>query len=86
MKYLRIIRNFIIAAGILTILFRNTLHFSLSYSFLWWLFVFLLFGITASAFEKLFELKYPRFKVIGMIIGFAIGGVILALIFGIPNI
>jgi len=80
MKYLRIIRNYIIAAGILTILFRG-LHPSPPHSFLWWLFVFLLFGLMVSAFEKLFELKYPSFKVIGMITGFAIGGIILALIF-----
>ena len=81
MEYLKIIRNYVIAAGILTVLFRNVLQFPPLYAFLWWLFAFSLFGAVISAFEKLFELKYPNFKIIGVGVGLFVGGVIVALVF-----
>lgn len=80
MKYYRIIGNYIIAAGILTVLFRNTLPLKFPYSFLWWFFVFLLFGLSISGFQRLFELKYPKFKIAGVAVGMAFGAVILWII------
>ncbi|WP_457752772.1 hypothetical protein [Thermococcus sp.] len=80
MQYLKRIGSYLLTAGILTVLFRNTLSLELHYLFLWWFFVFLVFDLSISGFQKLFELKHPKLRTIGVAIGMIFGAVIIWII------
>ncbi|HII67223.1 MAG TPA: hypothetical protein HA302_04310 [Thermococcaceae archaeon] len=80
MKYLNRIGRCLLAAGILTLLFRSTLSLEPPYLFLWWFFVFLLFDLSISGFQKLFELKYPKLRTVGVPVGVVFSAVIIWII------
>jgi len=63
-QYLKHIGSYLLAVGILTVLFRNTISLEPSYLFLWWFFVFLLFDLSISGFQRLFEPKHPKLKTV----------------------
>lgn len=84
MRYLKTLGVYIITAGFLTLLFRNTAPFNSIFSLFLRLFlVFLAFHLIISGFQRLFESKFPRFKVVGIGIGTIISIIISALILGI---
>ncbi|ALM75200.1 conserved membrane hypothetical protein [Thermococcus barophilus] len=80
MEYLKRIGSYLLAAGILTLLFKNILSLSLPYLFLWWFFVFLLFDLSISGFQRLFELKYPKLRTVGIAVGMAFSAVVIWII------
>ncbi|WP_144080600.1 hypothetical protein [Thermococcus paralvinellae] len=80
MEYLKRMGRYFLVAGILTLLFRNILSLSLPYLFLWWFFVFLLFDLSISGFQRLFELKYPKLRTVGIAVGMVFSAVVIWII------